>query len=238
MAYLQALGIPAIDFVALAWFAICWIGYTRYADYNYTRKVNLMHTMDGMRMRWMQEVMTRDNRMVDATLVGNLLRAIAFFASTTILILIGLFTVLGSHTQAQKLIENVPFADGTSPFMWEVKIILLCLIFIYAFFKLTWSLRQYNYICILVGAAPKPQEYTKEQQQEHNEYARRAGLLSANAGRHFNMGLRAYYYGLAAVCWFINAGSFMLATTFFVLIIYRREFRSHAVNHIRGMELV
>lgn len=223
-----------IDIFALCWFIIAWFGYARYSDWQYSKRVNLMHTMDMMRMRWMEEMITRENRVVDATLIANLLRTIAFFASTTIIILIGLVTILGSQAQGVKLVSSVPFAMGVSPFMWEVKIMLLSSLFVYAFFKLTWSIRQYNYATILVGAAPSI--HTPKHVLE--EYARRCGRLISNAGRHFNMGLRAYYFGLAASSWFINAPFFIVLTTLIVYVVFRREFRSHAVNHIAGLEQV
>lgn len=226
--------IPVLDVFALLWFTFAWFGYGRYSDSQYSKRVNLMHTMDMMRMRWMQEMIRRDNRMVDATLIGNLLRTIAFFASTTIIILIGLVTILGSQAQGQKLMDHVPFAAGVTPFLWEIKIMVLSSLFVYAFFKLTWSIRQYNYTSILVGAAPSLD--TPDHVLE--EYARRVGRLVSNAGRHFNMGLRAYYFGLAATSWFINASVFIALTTLIMYVVFRREFRSHAVNHIAGLEQV
>ena len=103
--------------------------------------------------------------------------------------------------------------------------------FVYAFFKFTWSLRQYNYACILVGAAPFPNENIGK----HEEFAKRAGDLIANAGRHFNMALRAYYFGLATISWFIHSGIFIVMTLWVVLVIFRREFRSHTVNNLSAL---
>lgn len=221
-----------IDLAALLWFAACWFGYAWYADANYARRVNLVRMMDDMRTRWMQQMLKRDMRVPDATLIGNISRAIAFFASTTILILIGIVTVMGAHDRGLQLVKTLPFAIGSTPLMWEIKLALLALIFIYAFFKLTWSLRQYNYVSIVVGAAPLAHEHTAQ----HAEYARRAGKLIGNAGRHFNLGLRAYYYGLAAVSWFINGAVFIAVTALIVYVAYRREFRSHTVNNLLAMD--
>lgn len=224
--------VAGIDIIALVWFIAAWVAYGVIFDKRYHTTPNLMHTMDAMRMRWMQEMVKRDNRVNDATLIGNLLRSIAFFASTTILILIGLFTLLGAKQQAIGLIGSIPYAMNASPFMWEIKTILLVMIFIHAFFKLTWSLRQYNYACILVGAAPNP----ISNPEVLREYGNRAGMLISNAGRHFNKGLRAYYFGMAAVSWYIHALLFIGVTALVVWVLYRREFRSHTVNNLRGME--
>jgi uncharacterized membrane protein len=222
-----------LDILALLFFFVSWFGYSNYADNHYHSRINLMRTMDDMRKKWMQEMLLRENRMMDATLIGNLLRSIAFFASTTILILLGIITVLGAHSnEGLQLVKSIPFAIGSSIFMWEVKLFLLAMIFVYAFFKLTWSLRQYNYACILVGASPAADRVRKE----HKEYALRVGDLIGNAGRNFNMGLRAYYFGLAAVAWFVNGFFFILITSMIVYEVYRREFRSHAVASLAGVE--
>lgn len=222
-----------LDIISVLFFMAAWFGYTHYADRHYHTRTNLMRTMDEMRKKWMQEMLSRDNRMMDATLIGNLLRSIAFFSSTTILILLGIITVLGAKSEeGLDLIHAIPFVIGSSPFMWEMKLLMLAMIFVYAFFKLTWAQRQYNYTCILVGATPDRENI----RNDHREYALRVGELMGNAGRQFNLGLRAYYFGLATVAWFINGFCFMLVTTLVVYEVYRREFRSHAAATLSGVE--
>ena len=54
------------------------------------------------------------------------------------------------------------------------------------------------------------------------------------AYRHANAGLRAYYFGIATLGWFIHPLVFMLTTLAVVLIVYRREYRSHALATISG----
>lgn len=221
-----------LDILAFAWFAFAWFGYARFADKHYGTRKNLIRIMDDMRTRWMHQMLKRDVRIADATLIGNIMRVISFFASTTILILMGIITVMGAGEQGISMVKAVPFTIGNTPLMWELKLALLALIFIYAFFKLTWSVRQYNYVSIVVGAAPMPDEHP----EQHFEFADRAGKLIGNAGRHFNFGLRAYYFGLAVVSWFINGFVFMAVTTLVVFVVYRREFRSHTVNNLIALD--
>lgn len=222
-----------MDMVALGWYICCWFGYAWYADSQYGKSANLVRIMDDMRTRWMHQMIKRDARMSDATLIGNIARSISFFASTTVLILIGIVTVMGSHQQeGLQIIRSLPFVMGSTSLMWEFKLGLLALVFTYAFFKLTWSLRQYNYVSIVVGAAP----LCNEHKSYHYEYARRAGKLIGNAGRHFNLGLRAYYFGLAVISWFLNGAVFMAVTALVVFVAWRREFRSHTVNNLLALD--
>lgn len=223
-----------LDFIALLWFFANWGGYAMFADLHYHRRVNLIRIMDDMRTRWMLGIVNRENRIYDATLLGNIMRVITFFASTTILVLIGLFTLLGAESAAEKIIRALPFVIGSNPLMWEIKVCLLVFIFIYAFFKLTWSLRQYNYACINVGAAPFPRSDISEARLR--EFALRTAKMMGSAGKHFNLGLRAYYFGMAAVSWFINGILFMAVTSLVVWVVYRREFRSHTVNNLIAID--
>lgn len=220
--------IPLPDTLAFVWFFTCWIGYSMFADYMGRHHGTLLAVTSEYRLNWMRQMLKRDNRMVDASLIGNLLRSISFFASTTIFIVLGLFTLLKYREEASTILDAIPFANTSTPVLWEAKIFLLVAIFVYAFFKYTWSLRQYNYACIVVGAAP----LAEERNEHFEEYAQNAAKLVHNAARHFNMGLRAYYFGLAALSWFISPYAFMIACAWVVLVLYRREFRSLAIKYL------
>ncbi len=219
--------IGMVDRLALGWFFLCWFGYALYYDHHSKTSKSLLTVMDAFRLDWMREMLKRENRMMDETLIGNLLRSITFFASTSILLILGLVTLLKYREEASQIFVSLPLAAPTTPLLWEIKTFLLILIFVYAFFKYTWSLRQYNYACILVGAAP-----ARDKVDLHETYARRGAQLVGNAARHFNMGLRSYYFGFAAMGWFIHPILFLIATTWVVFVVYRREFRSRTLHFL------
>lgn len=222
--------VPFEDMLALAWFMLCWVGYALYAERLNKGANSLLAATNEYRLNWMRQMLGRDNRMVDASLIGNILRSISFFASTTIFIILGLFTLLKYRDEAEDIISAIPYASDTTPVMWEFKTFLLVVIFVYTFFKYTWSLRQYDYACIIVGAAP----FAHERNGHFEEYARNAANMIGNAAKHFGMGLRGYYFGLAALAWFFHAYAFMLACTWVVLVLYRREFRSNALQYLQN----
>ena len=82
----------------------------------------------------------------------------AFFASTSLLIIGGCLAILGARDQAMTVLQEIPGVAATPTFVWEMKVMLLVIVFVFAFFKLTWSLRQFNYVAILIGAAPPPEQ--------------------------------------------------------------------------------
>lgn len=217
-----------VDYAALAWFGLCWIGFMAYADYSPMRKKSVSFLMDEQRHRWMQNMITRELRMIDTTIQGNLITSVAFFSSTSILLVGGLLAALGATEQAVEVLRDIPLAEQVSREVWEAKVLLLVIIFIYAFFKFAWCHRLFQYCSILLGAAPLEQG---EVSNEGREFIRQTANMHSLSGRHFIRGLRAYFFALAGLAWFINGWLFMVATTWVTFVLYRREFwsRSHDI---------
>jgi len=215
-------GLAPADIVAPAWFLACWAGYSLYADRAHAPP-NLMQRMHEYRRLWMSCMLARENRMVDTQIIANLMRSASFFASTTMFIIAGLIAVLGARTTAMALIAELPVAIETSPLLWDLKVLLMVVVYVYAFFKFTWAYRQYNYCLILLGSIPLPDRITEESRR----IAARTAIIATSTARHFNRGTRAYYFGLGALAWFVHPWLFVLATVWVMLVLYRREFRSH-----------
>jgi uncharacterized membrane protein len=47
---------------------------------------------------------------------------------------------------------------------------------------------------------------------------------------HFNLGLRACYFSLALVTWFVHPVVFIVCTAWVVAVLYRREFYSRTLK--------
>jgi uncharacterized membrane protein len=219
--------IPIIDLLSLAWFATAWVIYTWHADVRVRRVHSLRAVMHAYRVRWMQQMLLRDNRVVDVNILRNLLQGVAFFASATLLVLAGLLTILGSTDKAIEIVRALPFAAKTTLVQWELKLLVLCVIFVYAFFKFTWALRQFNYCSTLIGAAPRGPD---------DAFARRAAAVATHASKDFNQGLRAYYFSLATLGWFISPWVFLAASTLVTAVLYWRENRSSALRILCDQE--
>jgi uncharacterized membrane protein len=102
-------------------------------------------------------------------------------------------------------------------------VLLLVAIFTYAFFKFTWAMRQQGQASTLIGAAPpKP----KENPEQHASWINRIARVVSYAGSNFNNGLRAYYFGIAALAWFLHPWLMIAATAWVIYVLYHREFRS------------
>ncbi len=222
-----------LEVIALIWFLICWLGYTEYSKRKADKRPCLSNTLDLYREDWMKVMLFRENRISDASVVGNLERNGAFFASSCLLILAGIITALGYTQEVMEVFSTMPFGTLPSREIWEMRMVVLMVIFIYAFFKFTWSMRMYNFLAVLIGSAPLASD-TKVSPAAREAFARSAANVCNLAGDAFNLGLRSYYYALAVVSWFIHPLVFIGASTFIVIILYRREFRSDALQALRS----
>lgn len=222
--------LPMPDLLAFAFFVVQWIAYTVVAEHPAVRSRSLSAVMTRHRLTWIRSMCDREQRVGDASLIANLMRSVSFFASASILILGGLVALLGSGEAGYAVFRSLPFADDTTLGAFEAKVALLACVFVYAFFQITWSLRQFNYCCVLMGSAPAPRAPAAEK----DRFSAQASRLQALAANSFNRGLRAYYFALAMLAWFVGWIAFVAATALVVAVLYRREFRSKTLKALKG----
>lgn len=223
------IGFDTLDLVAIGVFFAAWLAYGALFDGRLRRDDALNALMIGLRARWMLRLLHRDNRIIDSTLVGHTIHSAAFFASTTMLVLAGLIGVLGSADRIYAAVANISVLLGGGQRLFEWKLILLIGIFIYAFFKFTWALRQFNYFCVVIGSAPD----LPEDRAVAKAYARRMADVLTHAVQELNAGVRAYYFAFAAFAWFLHPLAFIAATLLMVLILARRQLVSPIARSVR-----
>ncbi|TRX74342.1 DUF599 domain-containing protein [Pseudomonas mangiferae] len=218
-----------LNLLAFLWFLGLWGGYTLYATWKGRDTACLASVLHLYRVDWMRRLLLRDNRIADASVIGNLERNASFFASSTLIILAGILTVLGSTDRAVSVLADLPLVEPVSRGMSELKLLCVAVLFVYTFFTFSWCMRQYNFAAILIGSAPMIAE-RHVTELERKAFAERAARVISLAANQFNFGLRAYYFGLAMLAWFINPWCFMLVTAGVVLVLYRREFHSAVLD--------
>ncbi len=215
------------DAAAFIAFLAAWIGYARFVKFRHGRNPGLNALMNAQRDVWMSEMARREVRIVDTAITSTLQNGTAFFASTSLLAIGGAATVLRSTDDVVRLFAELPFAPSISRGLWEMKTIGLMAIFGYAFFKFGWSYRLYNYSAILIGATPPT---TSPDTVAREKAARRAAGMSTVAGRHFADGQRALFFSFAYLGWYLGPLVFMLTTLLIMIVIYRRQFHSDALD--------
>ena len=225
----------SFNFFALAIFICCWAGYTFFAKKRAKTDDCIARCLHQHRIHWMYELMERDLRMGDAALLANLERNIAFFASTTLLVLAGVLTLFSQVEKLEQVISTIPFAEFPDHNMIQIKLFVLVIIFVMAFFHFTWSMRQYGFLNVMIGAAP----YSKKgPEKAYQEYARQMATVQDQAAHSYNYGLRAYYFSMAAVLWFFHPLLLIFVSLSVVYTLFNREFRSKAVKAITAGQTI
>ncbi len=215
-----------VDLAAVFIFALCWFGYAWFAALRSTDRASLLNVMNPQRERWFEQTLTRENRIVDSSLTANLLNSATFFSSTTILVLGGLLALFGSVEKSSDILQNLPFAQRSSQQLLEAKVVLLILLFIYALVKFTWSVRQFNFVTILIGSLAPRDKITDVDRAA----AKSASGILKLAGENFGQGMRAYYFAVAALMWFVQPLFFIAATLVVTFMLYRMEFHSRTLD--------
>ncbi len=220
------------DLGGLVWLLAWWLGYATFAQRRAARGVVcIASVLHEHRISWMRALLQRENRIADAALLANLERNASFLASTSIFVIAGVFTLLASVEKVRDMVVAVPLvAVDVSSLQLQFKILVLLLIHVYAFFTFTWSMRQYGFSAILLGAAPAKDEPAAQAEN----YVQHVARVIDQAGMSYNFGLRAFYFSLAVLAWLLSAWVFVAAVTLIVAVLYGREFHSPTLKDMLG----
>jgi uncharacterized membrane protein len=219
-------GFTIVDYLGLAFFALAWMAYWAAVELTPAGRRGLNPLMNEYRHRWMEQLVVRENRIVDTTILASLQNGTAFFASTSLIAVGGVLALFQSTDTVVGLFAELPFGLATTRVAWEVKVMGLAVVFVYAFFKFAWSYRLFNYVAILVGSVPVLRD---DNHDEALAAARRAAAMSVVAGKHFNRGQRAFFFALAYLGWFLSPYVLMASTAAVLVVMSRRQFASDAL---------
>jgi uncharacterized membrane protein len=221
--------LPLSDWLALGWFFSAWVAYSWFTKKQGEKHNSLIATTNRYRGYWMQVATSRDPRVLDGIIAQNLSSTPAFFSSTTIIVIGGLFALLGSTDKAAELVQDIPFAQRTSVLIFDLKVLVMISIFVFSFFRFSWSMRQYTFVALLIGSMPDPKEFDAGK-YDRELFSRRASRMLGMAAETFNDGLRGYYFAFAVIAWFFSPLAFATATAAVLIILYHREYRSEVLE--------
>ena len=112
------LGFSNLDVIALAFFAISWVGYHYAVELGPHAARTLNMRMNLRRARWINEAAGREVRIVDTQVMGGLQNGTAFFASTSLIAIGGTLTLLNSTESVVAIFSDLPFVPVTLRSVW------------------------------------------------------------------------------------------------------------------------
>ena len=199
---------------------ICYLAYNIIVPLVERMRPSLSSIMNMQRRRWVANAALRESPF-DAILSGNIMGSVSFLASTSVLLVLAVFAVFGQLPTLMEALESLSLERTYSVLDVQIHLGVMLAMFVMAFFAFTLSLRQFNHFCIMLGALDHDRVTTEE---EIDAITQMNGL----GARNFNSGIRAYYFSVATVAWFVSewlAVAVCLAT---VLVLAHREFFSSA----------
>ena len=199
---------------------VCWFAYNYGVPLLEHRRPSLSVIMSMQRRRWVANAVKRDTPL-DAILAGNLMGSVSFLASTSVLLVLAVFTAFGSLTALMGTLDMVGIHAGYSTQDVQIHLFTTLAIFVLSFFSFTLALRQFNHFCIMIGAMDHSGRVSEAEVDS-------IAQLNTLAAKNFNNGIRAYYFSVATVAWFVAPWLAIVASIVTVAFLIHREFFSSA----------
>ena len=200
---------------------LAWLGSTVVIERTDVAKPSTHILMETYRERWMVQMVTRNPRIFDSSVLAMMRQGATFFASSCMIAIGGCVALIGGADQITVFASELANTTVAPKIVWEIKILLLMALLANGFLKFVWAVRLFGYCAIVMASTPNdPKNKTTY------ATAAKAAEIANHAARSFNRGMRSVYFTIAALTWLIGPLPLMLATITTLILIYRREFSS------------
>ena len=152
--------------------------------------------------------------------LSNSTMAATFLASTAILVIIGVLTLSGPGDKLSETWHALNLFGSKRPELWLIKLLLLLLDFLVAFFSFSSAIRVFNHVGYMISlptagtmAKANPAAVTPPQVAHHLN----------RAGGYYRVGMRAYYYSVPLIFWLFGPLYMLLATLGLIIVLRRLD---------------
>ena len=197
---------------------LCYIAYNIIVPQVEKLRPSLSAIMNMQRRRWVANATLRESPF-DAILAGNIMGSVSFLASTAVLLILAIFAVFGQVPALMATLDSLSLDRVYTVLDVQLHLLVMLTMFVLAFFAFTLSLRQFNHYCIMLGAMERGGAISE---QEIDAIT----AMNALGAKNFNSGIRAYYFSVATVAWFVSEWLPIVACVVTILILAHREFFS------------
>lgn len=197
---------------------LCYFAYNIIVPQIEKLRPSLSVIMNMQRRRWVANAAVRESPF-DAILSGNIMGSVSFLASTAVLLILAIFAVFGQVPALMAALDSLSLDRVYTVLDVQLHLVVMLAMFVLAFFAFTLSLRQFNHYCIMLGAMERGGAISE---QEIDAIT----AMNALGARNFNSGIRAYYFSVATVAWFVSEWLPIVTCLVTILILAHREFFS------------
>jgi len=171
---------------------------------------------DRLRHAWVETVRAADKDILAIQTLRNWVMSATLFASTSILIGLGVVNLALEGIDLSALSSALSIAPTSGPVV-RFKLLLIAGLFFVAFLHFALALRYYNHTGFLINLP--------NHQFAVSSVAAVADTLN-RAGGHYNRGTRSFLLATPFVLWLIGPDWFLGGALGTLLLLYRFDFRS------------
>ena len=222
------------NITALAFFVFCWVSYEPLLTAFGKRRGHVVNSdLTVIRTAWMNNMTSREVRLMDSQLLGQTLNSCSFFASSNLILIAAASGALFGGQRTFVTVSALELVRTSSRFMLELQLALVVGCLARGLLDFIWAIRQINYCLAALGATPDPLP-----EKDRVPFGQALARLMNPALGSFSAGVRGYYFALAAAAWLFGPWTFMTATAGAVgLLLWRQRFSpaSHAIHDFRKL---
>ncbi len=187
-------------------------------------KGSLNTQLHAVRLRWlhMHQSVSRDQRVIDALMLGHISSSISYFGSATLIILAALIGTLVNINRVYIVTRELAFLAPMSPDLFALNFALVTLILLLCLFAFTYALRKMAYVFAMLGGL----DVAAASAPEVSVMADQTARVLTEAVKSINTGIRGFYYAVAALFLFAGPIPCIVATLLITALLYYRQLYS------------
>lgn len=207
------------DFVAFALSAAMVAAY--YLFLSVKVRNNPTYTIHGVnalaRALWVENIMSDPaaKAIVGVQTLRNFIMGSSLMASTAALLIMGTLTLSGQEEHIAQSWHALSLNGSFSAELWILKVMLLLVVFIVAFFAFVMSVRLTNHVVFML--------YVSEHDAHHNLSPKAVGRRMQRAGSMFAIGMRTFFFAVPLVFWLFGPYFLLASSIGLVVTLYRLD---------------
>ena len=174
-----------------------------------------------VRQKWMTTSarLSREHRVFDAIILGQISSAMSYFGSATLIVLVGLVGTLASINRVHESLMQMTFFPPVSLELFTIYFASIVAIIARSFFSFTYGLRKLAYTLAMIGGLDETPAITPKAKIMVAETA----TVLTESVKSMNSGIRGYYFAVAALTLFAGPTISILTTLAMSFLLYYRQ---------------
>ncbi len=210
----------SLDWTAFALFVVIVISYRTFLAWmlKNRKKKLVLGKLQIYRNAWIVAHSNESSNLVVVQTLRNTIMSASFLASTAIILIMGVFSLLSfiSGHQHSRVVTGIFASSDPVVEMWRVLLIIITLI--YTFINFTWYIRDMNYIGFILNIPKDELDFI-----EGRDSTEMLSNRFLKAGLRFSMGMRGYYFLMPLFLWLIHPLFMIVSILLVVIILLKRD---------------